>query len=221
MHNTFSGHKSWRISYKEGIIYYVHETPVLTAKCSYTAPKKEKILFYNVILTYTLGIWIPALILLILHIVMFRKLNAEGRLRTQTSTMDSRQQMKRIMKTFSLIIIAFYVCILPNLLFMTHNIYYTIHRNKRMDLKLYDNMKLAFVCLQNINSCLNPLIYAKIHHKIYIALRKVWQYLVSCTMIHQSQAPSIKIRESTRKREPERNHLLRGENNVLNKESRV
>ena len=221
MHNTISGHKSWRISYKEGIIYYVQQKPVLTAKCSYTAPKKEKILFYNVILTYTLGIWIPALILLILHIVMFRKLNEEAKIRTQTSTMDSKQQMKRIMKTFSLIIIAFYVCILPNLFFLTYKIYYTIHRNKRMDLKLYDNMKLTFLCLQNINSCLNPLIYAKIHHKIYIALEIVWQYLVSCTMIHQSQASSLKIRETTREREPEGNHLLRGEDNALDKESMV
>ena len=178
IHRTVSGHKSIRILFEEGRIYYLKHTPISVQECSMITPKVN-VLFYDVICTYSIGLWIPALILLTLHIAMYRKLQRQAQIRTQTSTMDSTQQMKQIMQTFSMIVIAFYICMLPHT-FLSSYYAYTMTFHKSINIKLFIIMNVMFTCLRNVNSCINPLIYAKIHRKIYVALKRLWDYLARC-----------------------------------------
>ena len=111
------------------------------------------------------------------------------------------------MRTFSIIVIAFYICMLPNSILMTYHTYsYVFNTGKRIDTTINYTMNFTFLCLQNINSCLNPLIYAKMHRKIYAALKRAWNYLATCmfqtcTTSQQSEPHSIEIWEGARKRE--------------------
>ena len=205
IHVIVGGHKSWRISFQEGRIFYVQHTTVLASMCYFTYPKLDKILLYSYILIYSIGLWFPAIILFTLHFIMYHKLKKEAQIRTNTSTMDSTLQMRRMMKTFSVIVIAFYICMIPHSILHTY-LTHTVILGKVMNRKLYYTMSLTFTCLQNINSCLNPLIYAKIHLKIYSALKRVWKYFSSCTSqscitSQRSGLPSIEMRERTRKTE--------------------
>ena len=200
IHQTVGGHKSWRMSFEEGRIYYIHHTLVLAPRCYLSCPKIEEILFYDDILVFSIGLWIPALTLMTLHVIMYHKLHKQAQIRTNNSTMDSTMQMKRIMKTFSVIVIAFYICMLPNAILFTY-FTHTMISGKVMDMALYDTMSLTFYCLQNINSCLNPLIYAKIHLRIYSILKKGWTSVASCTFQicttpQRSEPSSIEMRGS-------------------------
>ena len=205
IHVIVGGHKSWRISFQEGRIFYVQHTTVLASMCYFTYPKLDKILLYSYILIYSIGLWFPAIILFTLHFIMYHKLKKEAQIRTNTSTMDSTLQMRRMMKTFSVIVIAFYICMIPHSILHTY-LTHTVISGKVMNRKLYYTMSLTFTCLQNINSCLNPLIYAKIHLKICSALKRVWHFVASCTfktssISQQSETSSIEMRGGIRKRE--------------------
>ena len=201
------------VSFAEGGIYYLKDTAILVQKCTWKLPGSADMLFYDFILTYSVGIWVPSLILLILHIIIYRKLQKQANIRMHTSTMNSSQQMKKVVKTFYMIVIAFCVCMLPNSFLITYYAY-TRTSGKSVDPKVMYIMHLIFPCLWNLQSCLNPLIYGKIHHKIFLALRSALQYAAWCSCKFKthnssrgSQSVPTEICEIAIKRESDENQL--------------
>ena len=169
---------------KQGI-YYVYNVTVKNQQChSAGKPGVVKETFYDYILTYTIGIWVPALILLILHIIMYLKLQRQAQKRMHTSTLDSTQQMQSILRTFSIIMITFFICVLP-LSFLTSYRFYLVFSGQRKtfddNANLFSKMSYILTCLQNVNCCINPLVYGKAHYKIYSVMKSFWKSLVQCS----------------------------------------
>ena len=150
----------------------------------YSTVVKETEIFYDCIVTLTIGMWVPAIMLLTLHVVMYRKLQQQALMRKHSSTLDSTRQMRSIFRTFSIIIISFFICILP-LSFLQFTIYYLLFSGQQKVLDAKANLLLTmqhiFICLQDVNSCLNPLIYGKVHHKIYSVMKNTWKCVARCS----------------------------------------
>ena len=73
-----------------------------------------------------------------------------------------------------LFVCAFYICLLPKTILDNYHAYNVMSGEKRMS-KDHVVMKMKYLAspLLNLNSCLNPLIYAKIHTKFIPGLRWV------------------------------------------------
>ena len=149
--------------------------------------------FIHVLVSHSLGLWIPLLIIISMHIAMFIELKKQAQIRAQTTSNKSRQ-MQQTLKIFVAIVFVFFTCSLPlsilNII-MSHpnsthnscnnpNILFEANTDKSHLLggKTYMTFSWArnfCVPLAYINSCLNPFIYSKVHLKIYAVLR--WVYI--------------------------------------------
>ena len=144
---------------------FEQNTAVYKAICMASAIPTEKARFTYLLLQFTFGAWIPMIIILFIHVSMFAILNKQNRLRARSTTSDTSQQLQSISRTFLVIVCAFYVCLLP---FSLLNIIIEIPKYKHL-LNVYNYA----IVLVNLNSCINPFIYTKIHHKIYKGARWV------------------------------------------------
>ena len=78
-------------------------------------------------------------------------------------------QMAKILRTFLVVIMAFYICCLPaTILFIYYN------ANEVTNTPTFDTSQNFANFLNNVNSCLNPLIYSKLHLKVYKAAKRIY-----------------------------------------------
>ena len=140
-------------------------------RCQNSMNDKEK--FVEATITITLGIWLPMLLIAIVYILMYLGLKKQATIRRQNSSLDSQAQMNRISRTFTVILLVFYICYLPNTIQFVVNLY-TIYNKKPIYL---DAVADVSTFLQFSNSCLNPIIYSNIHQKIFICIR---QFIEAC-----------------------------------------
>ena len=99
---------------------------------------------------------------------MFFKLRKQARIRAQSTGTDTRRHIQGISKTFLLIVFAFFTLLLP----------FSITRTIAGKFKDFGNIILVqawdfSIVLANFNSCINPVIYAKIHRKIYLQTKNL------------------------------------------------
>ena len=132
----------------------------------------NKDLMINTFITHTLGIWLPMLLIAITYIAMYRKLKKEAQLAQNNSTQDSHAQLTQISQTFTIVLFVFYICYLP--LSIQHVVYYYFRYSERpINKSAYINYRAITQFLLYTNSCLNPIIYSKVHLKIYNYFRKL------------------------------------------------
>ena len=115
------------------------------------------------------------LIVLFTHIVMFVKLREQAVARKHTSTNEKGNQLQSISKRFVIIVCAFYVCLLPKTIISDYKTYYNWVEGVMSMSNITHKMENFATPLLNLNSCLNPLIYSKLHQKFLPGLRWVWR----------------------------------------------
>ena len=126
----------------------------------------------NLLLTYTFGIWLPSLLIAVTYILMYLRLKKQASRRQQSSTYNSNSQMLQISHTFSIVLFAFYICHLP------YTITHAIHRcleyfHKPLNDDVYQMVRPFAIFLFLSNSSLNPIIYSKIHVKIFSGFKRL------------------------------------------------
>ena len=126
----------------------------------------------NTSIMYTLGIWLPMLLIAAVYIVMYLKLKKQAQLTQNHSTQDSHAQLNRISRTFTIVLLVFYICYLPFTL--QSAIYYYLDNFKKV--KYYNAHHIVFSINQVLlfsNSSMNPVIYSKIHVKIFNCFKRL------------------------------------------------
>ena len=147
-------------------LLYFQNTTVHFDRC--TSKRSMDWLHFNFPSVF-LGIWLPMLIIIICHIVMFCKLQKEAIARRRHAiSINTNQQMQRISKAFLVVVCAFFVCLIPQ------SVLSCFEKEVRTNAHLV-NLWNVSIPLANVNSCLNPCIYGKIHLKIYLGVRWVFK----------------------------------------------
>ena len=149
----------------------------------------DEMLFIYLVVTYFIGLWTPMFIIVLVHIAMFLKLTKQARIRAQSTSSDSRPQMQRISKIFLMTVLAFFTCCLPV------SILLCILSVPNIPAAVSNVLVVPYnfcIPLANLNSCLNPFIYSKIHLKILSGMRLVWRGTCNLTdrCISLLRAPS-------------------------------
>ena len=150
---------------------YVRNTTVFTYECKYHMTQREK--FIEHVITYCIGLWFPIFTVIIVQIAMFFQLRKQARIRAQSTTSDTSGQMQRTLKIFLVVVLAFMVCSLPLSIvklikfFVSKNFYHSY---------LIQAHNVGII-LWNLNVCLNPFIYGKIHYRIYKGIKRIWKVI--------------------------------------------
>ena len=171
---ALSLHEAVNIRCLKGISLYLKPTTFQYTKCFYDIPLRDH--FINLIVTNVLGIWLPMVLITIVYIMMYMELKKQAEIRQRTSSQDSQAQMTRISRTFTMVIAAFHICYLPTSI--QNMIYFEyFYRNKSVDGHLYSTTQTVTTFLMFSNSFLNPIIYSKIHEKIYGCIKR---FIIAC-----------------------------------------
>ena len=103
---AFQATKSKLVKY---LIFKHHET-VYADRCFATITRKTN--FTSIIITSFIGLWIPMIIVIVVHVSMFSELQKQARVRVQSSN-SAGDQMQQILKLFAATVLAFFICSLP------------------------------------------------------------------------------------------------------------
>ena len=101
---------------------------------------------------------------------MYPKLQREARIRKESKSLQADTQMIRILRTFLVVVAVFFVCCLPSTI-----LYVFTYVNKVPDTRPVYNFQVVANFLINFNSCLNPIIYSKIHVRIYKSAQRTYR----------------------------------------------
>ena len=144
------------------VISYYNKKTVFIEICNSTHRHR----FFVRLILRLIAVWIPMVIIVLTHTVMFLKLKKEARIRSQSTSSDTSNQMQQISKTFLVTVIIFLVCLLPWSIIdcLRWKLNDDTDTEFTVSLTRMNNYSLA---LANLNSCLNPFIYSKIHLKIW------------------------------------------------------
>ena len=102
---------------------------------------------------------------------MYLKIKEQAVQRELNSSHNSSAQMIRISRTFTVVITVYYVCYLPHTIMDVVNDY-TFYTTESSHPAFNSTIPFTNFLIFS-NSCLNPLIYSKIHLKIYIGIKHV------------------------------------------------
>ena len=138
----------------------------------YLQDTSEKEALNTIIIISVIGIFLPMLLIAIVYVLMYVKLRKQAQIRMQHSSHNSSAQMVKVLRTFAIVVVVFYICYLPATINDIGLFFYT-------DYNTYNTVVIYSNPLFFINSCLNPVIYSKIHGKIY---RKMKELFKSCTV---------------------------------------
>ena len=162
------------LTYKSNTYLYVDGTIYGYSTCTLSMSAED--FFVDALIMYSLGIWLPMILIPIVYILTFLRLKKQAKVRQQNSTHDSNGQLSRISHTFTIVLVVFYVCYIPGSI--TYSILrYDLYVRKTISNDVYLTCHIISNFLTFSSSCLNPIIYSKIHVKIYKAFRR---FITSC-----------------------------------------
>ena len=143
------------------------------------------------VVTWIFSGWIlPFLIICILYGLCVKKLR-ESKLKEENESMKKRNaQSRKVVKMFIIIVCVFFLCTMPyNLFFVTTN-FMLRYRRDAVDHSLIWALNYALFVLTNINSCINPFIYAKMHQEMNVFVRNAWKKLCPRDRLRRGGAKS-------------------------------
>ena len=152
--------------------------------------------FRDYSLNAVFGIYLPMFLTFLVHVVMFYKIRARARKMSSSSTQNADHTIHKVSRNFLAIICAFYLCILPNTIYF-HNLWYLINKEQweTLSAELFGPVPHATTVLMGVNSCVNPIIYSGVHHKIYAAIEQFVSYPKRCCKSRPDVDNSIKLNE--------------------------
>ena len=143
--------------------------------CAILKNKEKEHLVYRFV-SYTLGIWLPMLLIVIVYIFMYLKLKKQAEIRKRHSTQDSQRQLTQISKTFTTVLAVFYICYLPITLQEAISIYLE-YFERAINTDVFNTANTINNFLLFSHSCMNPIIYSRIHRRIFDNMR---QFIKAC-----------------------------------------
>ena len=174
-----------RTYHVSGNFIYINERAYEYFDCFISIEGKEDIHFLNTLATNIIGIWLPMIIIVIVHIILFWKLRKQSqamRCHSRTSaTGGAPRQLQRISKKFITIVCAFFLCMLPGTIVQTYFAYLVYSKDE----KEYNDLYVSFfrsavqisTSIMNVNSCLNPFIYGQIQLRLWKYAIMPWKHL--------------------------------------------
>lgn len=155
-------------------VYYIKGISVYIDTCTVTFDATE--IFVESLIKFSVGIWIPMVIIILCHIAMYLKLQQQARFRSQSANdpNTTNTQMQVISRKFLLIVCVFYICMLPGTSIWLHYTYllYTKQAESGDEKYFYDMGVDILWAILNISCCLNPFIYGQLHSKLLVFIRK-------------------------------------------------
>ena len=175
---------SFILTLHEGLTYryspnrhlYVNGTVYEYSECSPNVEHQFNFFAYAYSVL-SLGLWIPMVLITIVYIFMYRKLKEQANVRQEITLHNSQSQMEMIWRTFTIVLLAFYICFLPISICRAFAVYCSYFK-KDFDKEAFMTALTFAIFLSNTNSSLNPIIYSKLHQKIY---KYIKQMIVFCT----------------------------------------
>ena len=129
--------------------------------------------FFESLIKTVLGIWIPILIVASCYMVLFIRLRQQVLFRSRSSSNTSSNAQTQILsRTFSVIVLAFFICMLPGTSIWLHYTYQLYTRG--FNIKMWHSHQAAIDiswAVTNLNCCLNPFIYGKLHRKLWTFIK--------------------------------------------------
>ena len=159
-----------RIRYYPNLPVYVDGTLYEYADCSVDLSGGDPLIEFFI--AYTIGLWIPMLVIPIVYIQIYLELKKQTQLRKYSSTHEPSAQLTRISRTFISVLVVFYVCYLPTTIIDAIYVY-SVNAEMNVNTDLLDTSYVVTQSLLFSNSCLNPVIYSKIHLKIYHYIKQL------------------------------------------------
>ena len=182
---SLSVYEATHTQYRGKSFAYLDGTTYEYAQC--VLDMSDKSFMIDAFLTSSLGILLPMVIIAIVYIIIYLRLKKQAQIRRTHSSHDSNNQMVKFSRTFTTLVIVFYICYLPATILSLHHFknyvsYNNHHFNTALSISNF---------LMNINCCINPLIYSKIHVKIYKAAAKcIRTYKIPCPCTQESISSS-------------------------------
>ena len=156
--------------YADNFHHYLEGAVYEYSLCYFELSFKE--ILINMILTRTVGVWFPMLLIALVYTFMFLKLKNQLKGMKRKSSHDGKAQMKRILRTFTVVIAVFYICYLPQTILYTIYVCYR-HLNKHLNMDAFETANTYLVVLYFSNGCLNPVIYSRIDVKLKKSIRRI------------------------------------------------
>ena len=116
------------------------------------------------------------LLIVVVYILIYLKMKKQAQFRQRTASINSDTQMVQLSKTFTIVVLVYFICYLPSTI-STVIIKYHLYSHMRIENSIGYSARTIFVCLLFSNSCMNPIIYSKVHIKIYNLVR---QLILAC-----------------------------------------
>ena len=135
------------------------------------------------------GGWIlPLCIISILYGLCIKKLK-QSKLKAGNESMKKRnEQNRRVVNMFLIIVCIFFVFTMPYSAFYVATNFMLTYRRAEVDRNLIWVLNYSLFVLTNINSCINPFIYAKMHQEINEFVRKACKKLCCRGSLRSGQA---------------------------------
>ena len=157
---------------------YFNKTAYKYSRCSFRTTFRRN--FKDTVIKNTVGVWIPMLIIVTVYVLMFLKLKQHARVRSAYSSQDPTFQIRRISRTFITVVCVFFICLLPRSIWETYVKYLKITtHNLSHNYRSLNSVTDVTTLLSNINCCLNPVIYTKLHTRLFGSFCWVWGKLNS------------------------------------------
>ena len=126
--------------------------------------------YHYVNLTRLINYIIPFFIISASHILMFRELKQQTKMHmdNNNNSRNNKERMKKlkdISVTFLFTVLGYFVCIMPYMVSSSIS-HYT---DFKLPLEVSDVLQL----MPNLECCINPFVYSKIHRKIYAQILKL------------------------------------------------
>ena len=161
-------------------IYYREEYFCLEDTTVMTKKQKD---FY-VISLVVIGWIIPISIISILYGLCIRKLRESIFNNDNNDTMKRRIiENKKVSRMFILIGTLFFICTLPFAIFYASINFLLAYKGKDVNQEVIWTLHYSLFAFSNINSCLNPFIYAKRQAEVKKFVKKAWAKLC-CKALH-------------------------------------
>eukprot|EP00112_Aurelia_sp_Birch-Aquarium-sp1_P004113 Seg1467.7 transcript_id=Seg1467.7/GoldUCD/mRNA.D3Y31 product="C3a anaphylatoxin chemotactic receptor" protein_id=Seg1467.7/GoldUCD/D3Y31 len=121
------------------------------------------------------GSLLPLLIISILYGLCIKKLK-EGKLKEENESMKKRNaQNRKVVKMFIIIVGIFFLCTMPYSIYYVATNFMLTYRRESVDRFLIWILNYTLFVLTNVNSCINPFIYAKLHQGMNTFVGNAWK----------------------------------------------
>ena len=166
------------VKYITNLHLYIDGIGYIYSLCDRVENGRKQNLLYT-ILTSIFGVWLPLLLIAMINILMYIKLRRQAKQMQSTSSQDSNAQINTLSRTFTIILVALYVCYLPFTIQIVIN-GYVEYTSKAAVLKhIHPFSHFLWFC----NSAVNPIIYSKVHVKIWnLVKRFIGTYKEKCNI---------------------------------------